>query len=556
MENMNLMKKNVFLISIVFIILAAFVTGCSVFSPKPKAKRVILIGIDGVGTDAFQYARTPHLNALAENGAISLKARGVMPTVSTPIWGSILTGASPEQHGMTSNSWQKDNYSIEATIKDSDGFFPSIYTLLREQLPDAETAIFYDWDGLGNIFNPKYMDVVQLTKGFEETMDKAIPYILDKEPDFVFIYIGHPDEVGHEHNYTSAEYYASIEHVDLAVGELIQALKNEGMYEESHIIVLSDHGGVGTGHGGESMTELVVPWIITGHGVIQNRMIEQPINLFDTASTIAYLFELEQPYEWIGRPVLGAFKVNKNYASLNQRKYLPKPKSSLKSGLYTTPKEISLYVDADEADIRYTLDGSKPDADSSVYQGPILLEKSAVVTAVSIKDGVISAHSVTGYTRIIGIKNVILKDRPSPRYSSHGVLSLVDGQRGRDDYRDDAWMGFEGDDLEATIDFSEMRNVNKITVRCLENEQSWIFLPVSVEFFISETGEHFRSVGRLLKREIDGIAEKGINNITKEFEDMTTRFLRVKVKNIGNCPEGHPGAGGKAWLFVDEVIIE
>lgn len=556
MKNMNLMKKSVFFVFIVFIILAVFITGCSVFSSKPKAKRVILIGIDGVGTDAFQYARTPHLNALAEDGAISLKARGVMPTVSTPIWGSILTGASPEQHGMTSNSWRKDNYSIEATIKDSEGFFPSIYTLMREQIPEAETAIFYDWDGLGNIFNHKYLDVVQLTKGFEETMDKAIPYILDKEPDFVFIYIGLPDEVGHEHSYASEEYYESIEHVDHAIGELIQTLKNEGMYEESHIIVVSDHGGVGTGHGGESMTELVVPWIITGPGTIQNRMIEQPINLFDTASTIAYLFELEQPFEWIGRPVLGAFEINKKYAGMNQRRYLPKPKSSLKSGLYTTPKEISLSVDADKADIRYTLDESEPDTDSSVYQGPILLEKSAVMRAVSIKDGVKSDESVTEYTRIIGIRDVILEHEPSPRYSSHGVLSLVDGQRGTANYRNRAWMGFEGDDLEATIDFGERRTINKIAVGCLENEQSWIFLPESVSFYSSEDGRDFRLMGRLFKNQIDRMTEGSVNDIGREFEGLKTRYLQVKVENIGVCPEGHPGAGGKAWLFVDEIIIE
>jgi hexosaminidase len=202
------------------------------------------------------------------------------------------------------------------------------------------------------------------------------------------------------------------------------------------------------------------------------------------------------------------------------------------------------------------LDGSEPDADSSVYQGPILLEKSAVVTAVSIKNEVVSARSVTDYTRIIGINNVILKDRPSSRYPSRGELSLVDGQKGTENYRDRAWMGFEGDDLEAIIDFGDMRKVDRITVRCLENEQSWIFLPVSVEFFISETGEHFRAAGRLLKREIEGIAEGGISNIIKEFEDMKTRFLRIRVKNIGTCPKGHQGAGEKAWLFVDEIIIE
>jgi hypothetical protein len=68
-------------------------------------------------------------------------------------------------------------------------------------------------------------------------------------------------------------------------------------------------------------------------------MIEQPINLFDTASTIAYLFGLKQPYEWIGRPVLGAFEINKEFSERNQREFLPKSKNSSKSSQYTEPKE-------------------------------------------------------------------------------------------------------------------------------------------------------------------------------------------------------------------------
>jgi hypothetical protein len=556
MRNMGLMRKSVHWKSMILTFGAVLMIGCSIFPSQPKAKRVFLIGIDGVGTDAFQFARTPHLNALAKDGTISLMARGVMPTVSTPIWGSILTGASPEQHGMTSNSWRKDNYSIEATVKDPDGFFPSIFTLLREQMPEAETAIFYDWDGLGNIFNHKYLNEIQLTKGYDETIDKVVPYILDKKPEFVFIYIGDPDEVGHEYNYASEEYYESIEHVDHAVGELIQTLKKEELYEESHVIVVSDHGGVGTGHGGESMTEIVVPWIMTGPGVIQNKMIEQPVNLFDTASTIAYLFGLKQPYEWIGRPVLGAFEIHREFSEMNQRAFLPKPKSSLKSGLYMEPKEISFIVDADHAEIRYTLDGSEPDMNSPVYQSPILLEKSAVLTAVSVKDGVKSIESVTDFTRIRGIKDVFLKNEPDSRYPSQGVLSLVDGQRGSNNHRDGTWMGFEEDDLEMTIDFGERRTIRKVTLGCLENEESWIFLPVSVELFISETGEYFRSAGKLIKKNRDEMAGKGINNFTREVMDLQTRYLRIKVRNIGKCPEGHPGAGRKAWLFVDEIIIE
>lgn len=87
MRNMSLMRKSIYWKSMILVFGTVLMIGCSIFSPRPKAKRVFLIGIDGVGTDAFQFSKTPNLNALAKDGAISLMARGVMPTVSTPIWG-------------------------------------------------------------------------------------------------------------------------------------------------------------------------------------------------------------------------------------------------------------------------------------------------------------------------------------------------------------------------------------------------------------------------------------------------------------------------------------
>ena len=35
-----------------------------------------------------------------------------------------------------------------------------------------------------------------------------------------------------------------------------------------------------------------------------------------------------------------------------------------------------------------------------------------------------------------------------------------------------------------------------------------------------------------------------------------TKKLHVIVKNYGVIPDGLQGAGHKAWLFVDELIIE
>ena len=544
-----------------FLILA----GCRQKSVKPDMDRhVILIGIDGMGAQAFQAARTPNLKRLARQGALSLKARSVMPTVSSPSWGSILTGAGPEQHGITSNSWHVDRFDIAPTDKDEDGFFPSIFTLIRRQMPEAETAVFYDWDALANLFNNKVLSRVEFSKTYPETFAKAIPYILEKRPQLVFLYIGRPDDVGHEFGYDSEEFYQSCAEVDVKVGELLDALGKTDWGGRSTVLAVVDHGGIGRGHGGESMIEVEVPWIISGPGIIRNRIIEQPVNILDTAPTIALILGLEPPFSWIGRPVFGAFEANKALAVMNTRAFVPKPKSSLRSGLYAEPRDVSFTVDDAAAEIRYVVSGneSKPDASSARYDRPVPLSESCVVTAVAMRDGAVSEPSVTSFERILGVKGVSLGRDPEEGHTAQGPLSLVDGKWGNPDPRDRSWLGFSKNDLEAVIDFGSPREVHKGGIDVYEDEEDWIRLPVGVDFFFSEDGKTYREAGRLTEKDIlkaetkEGAASGPVRLLAREFKPVKARFLKVRAKNVGYCPAGSPGEGEKAWLYIDEIIVE
>ncbi len=69
-------------------------------------EHVIIIGCDGMSPDGVQKAETPNTRRLMREGAFNLHARGVMPTVSSPNWASMIMGAGPEQHGVTSNEWE------------------------------------------------------------------------------------------------------------------------------------------------------------------------------------------------------------------------------------------------------------------------------------------------------------------------------------------------------------------------------------------------------------------------------------------------------------------
>ena len=47
-----------------------------------------------------------------------------------------------------------------------------------------------------------------------------------------------------------------------------------------------------------------------------------------------------------------------------------------------------------------------------------------------------------------------------------------------------------------------------------------------------------------------------MKDIQVNVSDVQARYVKVYLKNIGTCPEWHKGAGGQAWLFVDDVDIE
>ena len=57
---------------------------------KAKAKRVVLISLDGICVEGFLKARTPNLEALLADGSLSLDTRVVMPSVTLPNWTSHL----------------------------------------------------------------------------------------------------------------------------------------------------------------------------------------------------------------------------------------------------------------------------------------------------------------------------------------------------------------------------------------------------------------------------------------------------------------------------------
>ena len=277
-----------------------------------KPKRVIMIALDGISVEGYQKANTPNLDALMAEGAFSLTTRVAMPSVTLPNWTSHLTGSGPEQHGVVNNGWKIDKFVLPAVETDTDGYYPSVFTILKEQMSEIKTAFYYNWINLFYPYNKKYFDEVSYLEKDEyiPNYQKAINFIVRNQdkPTVVFLYSVHTDHAGHRHKWMSPEYIHSIEEADVQIGKFINEMKEKGLYKDTHFMFLSDHGGINNGHGGVTTNEMIVPWGITGPKIKKGFKIEEPNNTVNTASVILRLFKIKQPLSWTGEVPESIFK--------------------------------------------------------------------------------------------------------------------------------------------------------------------------------------------------------------------------------------------------------
>ena len=273
-----------------------------------QIEHVIIIGIDGMSPDGIKYADTPVMDKLMENGAFTMHARNVLPTSSSPNWASMIMGAGPEQHGITSNEWELDTYVLPPVVRNEAGIFPTIFWLIDQNDPEAEIGAIYHWADFGRLFEKSAVDHDVTFKNENKIVDESVTYIIDTQPKFLFVHIDFVDGIGHKFGHGTEEYYGAVTKADQLIGKIVDSVKSANMHEKTLVIISADHGGKGTSHGGESLGEVEIPIILSGPTVKSGFEISDPTNIYDIASTVAYVFNINQPKAWIGSPILSAFE--------------------------------------------------------------------------------------------------------------------------------------------------------------------------------------------------------------------------------------------------------
>ncbi len=219
---------------------------------------------------------------------------------------------------------------------------------------------------------------------------------------------------------------------------------------------------------------------------------------------------------------------------------------------------VQLGTPVPEAQIHYTLDGTEPHPGSPRFDKPLYIKKTSDLKAVLYHNGE-RMGTVLNQTFLIhqaSGKKIELMQRPSRRYAGRGPFTLIDGLHGSLSHVDGHWLGFEASDMEAVIDLGKPLSIRGVKTTFLENRDSWIFLPLTVEYAFSEDGRVFAHLSSLTNGAVGESGSARVEAFAQAFPDLRARYVKVKATNRGVCPPDHPGAGGKAWIFVDEIVVE
>jgi predicted AlkP superfamily pyrophosphatase or phosphodiesterase len=254
---------------------------------------VVFVMIDGLRPDALDKANLPNLRRLMAEGAYSLRAQSMIPSMTLPCHTSIFHSVPPSRHGIVTNEWKPAVRPLPGLVE-------------RLNQADKKCAFFITWEELRDLSRPGSLamswyanESYNLESGDRLVTDAALPYLQRGAFDFTFVYLGTVDSAGHAFGWMSDEYLRQAEVADAELGRILAVLPADAV-----IIVHADHGGHDRTHGTEMPEDMTIPYFIKGPGIPAGREIPTDVTLLDTAPTVAAILGVTAWKEWEGQNLL------------------------------------------------------------------------------------------------------------------------------------------------------------------------------------------------------------------------------------------------------------
>ncbi len=207
--------------------------------------------------------------------------------------------------------------------------------------------------------------------------------------------------------------------------------------------------------------------------------------------------------------------------------------------------------------IRYTVDGSDPDENSTLYEGPVKISEGCILKAKAFRPGVetrVFSKEFHGHKAMA--KDMTLNAPAHVHYNAGLPHILVDGIRGTQNFRSGDWGGWKRDPFDVTIDMGGEESYSKVTLGAVVIKYDDIFNPADVVVYTSDNGTDFTEVGKAEFATEGEDVPNGLKEYSVTFPETSAKYLRVVSHPVASMPEWHARKGHGGFIFFDEVVVE
>ena len=260
-----------------------------------------------------------------------------------------------------------------------------------------------------------------------------------------------------------------------------------------------------------------------------------------------FVFEMgPKPSTWGGEPGLLP------RTSIDGDRIVPVPFVAKGERAFRGEQEIALGTVGRGDRIFWSRDGAKK---FEAYTAPVMIDATTDVIAYAMRGGRKSQRIAARFLLVPHNWEIKLSSKYANQYAATGKGALIDGLRGGADWRTGDWQGYQGVDLDVTIDLGEEREIRAVRGSFLQDQRSWIWLPREMAVSVSTDGKTFAPYATAT-HEVDPKSPDSLRRTLAVVGRARARYVRVVAKKFGVCPDWHLGAGGNAWIFADEIEIE
>ena len=205
-----------------------------------------------------------------------------------------------------------------------------------------------------------------------------------------------------------------------------------------------------------------------------------------------------------------------------------------------------------DVEIRYTIDGSEPVANSSVYSDSLIVTGTQLIKCATFAEGVQMGKTlVLPITWNKATAKTILGNKQNE-------MLMLNGVRGSLKQTDFEWCCWDKNDLISfTIDLQQKEKMNPFTIGCITNYGMGVHKPKSIRIAVSDDNKSYRDVTGL-NYTPEEIFREGtyIEDLSMDMKGTEARYIRVTVNGAGECPADHVRPGQESRVYFDEIIIE